>query len=73
MSDGKLGIKEIKDDVNWYHDAQYKEYGFNLPDSVSEIVNYDTAGLYRIEHPKIEKQTDQGSAEDAFLGERKGI
>ena len=25
--------------------------------NVVEIVNYDTAGLYRIEHPKIEKQT----------------
>ncbi len=68
---GKLGIKEIKHVVKLYHDAHYKEYGFNLPDNVVEIVNYDTAGLYRIEHPKIEKQIDQGTAKDALLGERK--
>jgi len=68
---GRLRIKEIKHVVKLYHEAHYKEYGFNLPDNVVEIVNYDTAGLYRIEHPNIEKKIDQGTARDALLGERK--
>lgn len=68
---GELGIEEIKEVKKVFHDAHFKEFGFNLPESGVEIVNFDVVGLHRVKHPKIEKQINHGSLKDAHLGERK--
>ncbi|MGB9803526.1 hydantoinase/oxoprolinase family protein [Desulfofundulus sp.] len=68
--DGDLGIKEINKIQELFHEAHYKEFGFNLPESGVEIVNFDVVGVYRVKHPSIEKHLNDGSIEDAYLGER---
>jgi N-methylhydantoinase A len=68
---GELRFEEINEIKKAFHEAHFKEYGFNLPESRIEIVNFHVAGLYRVEHPKIEKQINYGSLKDARLGERK--
>ncbi|MCD6574602.1 hydantoinase/oxoprolinase family protein [Candidatus Aerophobetes bacterium] len=67
---GNLGIKEIKEVENAFHEAHFKEFGFNLLDNKIEIVNFHIVGLHRVKHPKIERQTRPGSLRDALLGER---
>lgn len=67
---GKLGIEEIKELKKVYHDAHFKEFGFNLPESGVDIVNFDIVGLHKVKHPEVEKQVNQGSLTDAFLEER---
>lgn len=66
----KFGLKEIKESKETFHETHLKEFGFNLPDSGIEIVNFHVVGLHRIEHPKIEKNIKIGSLKDAYLGER---
>lgn len=68
---GELGFEEINEVKKAFHEAHFKEYGFDLPESGIEIVNFHVAGLYRVEHPHIEKQVNYGSLKDARLGERK--
>ncbi|HBY57719.1 MAG: N-methylhydantoinase A/acetone carboxylase, beta subunit [Atribacteria bacterium 34_128] len=68
---GVLRIKEINKIIKAFHDAHFREYGFNLNNSGIEIVNFHVAGLHRIEHPKIEKQINHNLLENALLGERK--
>lgn len=68
---GEFGFGEIDKVKKAFHDAHFKEYGFDLRESRIEIVNFHIAGLKRVEHPKIEKQINFGSLKDACLGERK--
>lgn len=68
---GKLGIEEINELKKAFNDIHFKEFGFNLPESGADIVNFDVVGLHRVKHPEIDKQINHGSLEDALLGERK--
>lgn len=68
---GQLSVREISSISASFHAAHFSEFGFNLPDSRLEIVNFHIVGLHRVEHPKIEKQIKYGSLEDACLGKRK--
>lgn len=67
---GELGVEEIKKVKKAFHNAHSKEFGFNLPESGIEIVNFHVVGLHRVKYPKIEKQINYGSLKDAHLGER---
>ncbi|MDN5331951.1 MAG: N-methylhydantoinase [Tepidanaerobacteraceae bacterium] len=68
---GQLSVREISSISTSFHAAHFNEFGFNLPNSRLEIVNFHIVGLHRVEHPKIEKQIKHGSLEDACLGKRK--
>jgi len=70
-SNGELKVKDISELVKSYHDAHLKEFGFNLPDSGVEIVNFDVVGLHAIKRPEIEKLNNYGSLEEALIEERK--
>jgi|YelNatPaOPRAMG01_1025707.scaffolds.fasta_scaffold30813_2 N-methylhydantoinase A len=67
---GTVGIEEIKKIKDRFHEAHFKEYGFSLVDSGIEVVNFHLVGIYRIKHPKIEKQINLGSLEKAYIGTR---
>lgn len=67
---GRLGVEEVKDILKAFHDTHNREYGFSLPGSTVEIVNCDTTGLYRVDRPKVEKQINHGSLQDALLEKR---
>lgn len=68
---GTIGIEEIKSVEERFHDAHFKEYGFNLVESGIEVVNFHVVGIHRVKHPKIEKQVNHGSLKKAFVGTRK--
>ncbi|MEM3449021.1 MAG: hydantoinase/oxoprolinase family protein [Nitrososphaerota archaeon] len=67
---GLADINEIREVIEKFHQAHFKEYGFNLRESKIEVVNFHTVGIHRIQHPKIERQINHGSMEQAFLGTR---
>jgi len=68
---GEIGAGKIKEVKQSFNEMHFKEFGFNLPDSGVEIVNFHTVGLYRVKHPEIEKKANNYSLEDACLGQRK--
>lgn len=67
----ELNIKEMNEATKAFHDAHFREYGFNLHNSRIEIVNFHIAGLHRVKRTKIEKQMNHNLLENALLGERK--
>ncbi|MDI3480587.1 MAG: N-methylhydantoinase [Tepidanaerobacteraceae bacterium] len=67
----KLGIEEIKDITKTFHEAHFREFGFNMIESGIEIVNFHIVGIHKVKHTKIEKQNNFASLIDARLGERK--
>jgi N-methylhydantoinase A len=69
--DGKLDVKKIEKIIKTFHDVHFREYGFNLYNSGIEIVNFHLAGLHKVEHPKIKKDTNHNLLENVLIGERK--
>lgn len=67
---GELGIEELKNILNAFHEEHFKEFGFSLADSTTEVVSFHVVGLQRVPPPDIEKQTIKGSLKDAKLEER---
>lgn len=67
---GKILFDEVRRVKEAFNEAHLKEFGFNLPESGIEVVNFHVVGLHKIEHPRIEKNIKTGSLKDAYLGER---
>ncbi len=68
---GELGVDALKEVKKNFHEAHSREFGFSLPGSKLEIVNFHVVGLHRIERPTIKKQINYGSLKAAQIGKRK--
>lgn len=71
VPNGELTSDDIEDLKQRFHDAHYREYGFELPDSEILIVNFHAIGLVKIEPPAIEEQENKSTLEEAFMEKRK--
>jgi len=67
---GKIGINEVGEIENRFHEAHEREYGFKLLGNPVEIVNFHIVGIHRIARPKLRELPEGGSLDKALLGER---
>jgi len=67
---GKIGVNEVGEIENRFHEAHEREYGFKLLGNPVEIVNFHIVGIHRTAKPKLRELPEGGSPDKALLGER---
>jgi len=68
----QIRVNEWQETIKLFHKLHFEEFGFSLPESEVEVVNFHMVGLYRVPRPVLRPcVADEGSLSQALIEERK--
>jgi len=67
---GKIGVNEVSEIENRFHEAHEREYGFKLLGNPIEMANFHIVEIHRTARPRFRELSEKGSPDKALLGER---